>query len=72
MIVLLLIILCITKKGLEDVLFSNKNLFIHCCRVFDGASFKRQIKILSFSQAEMHAKQKGLPKILYYAQYGEK
>jgi len=42
------------------------------CRAFEGTSSEKQIKILSFSQAEIHAKLKGLPNIFYYAQYGEK
>ena len=33
------------------------------CRAFSGASFEKQIKILSFSQVEIHAKLKGLPNI---------
>jgi hypothetical protein len=44
----------------------NKNLFCFeigiCsysfCRAFHGASFIRKIKMLSFSQAEIYAKQK--------------
>ena len=30
------------------------------CRAFDGESFEKKIKVLSFFQAEIHAKQKGL------------
>ncbi len=33
------------------------------CRAFDGASFEKKIKILSFSEAEIYAKQKDFPNI---------
>jgi hypothetical protein len=33
------------------------------CIAFDGASFEKKIRILSFSQAEMHTKQEGFPNI---------
>ena len=33
------------------------------CRAFDGTSFKTKFNILSFSQVEIHAKQKSLPNI---------
>jgi hypothetical protein len=42
------------------------------CRALDSASFEKKVKILSFPQAEIHAKQKGSPNIFYYVQYGDK
>ena len=34
------------------------------CRAFDGTSFKKRIRMLSFSQAEIYAKQKSLQTFL--------
>ena len=62
------------KKGFEILICFPIGIFLYSfCRAFNGASFEKQIKILSFSQVEIHAKLKGLPNsFFYYAQYGEK
>jgi hypothetical protein len=42
------------------------------CIAFDGASFEKKIKILSFSQAEIHAKQKSFPNIFLLRKVGDR
>ena len=47
-------------RGLTEMfgrrfLFCNRDFSYRLCRAFDCASFKRKIKMLSFSQAEMCA-----------------
>jgi len=43
------------EKSSEQV---NRDFSYSLCRAFHGASFKRKIKMLSFSQAKIYAKQK--------------
>jgi hypothetical protein len=55
---------CAQSKNLwKNFLFSNRNLIIQLLHSFWRRIFWKKIKILSFSQVEIHAKQEGFPNI---------
>jgi hypothetical protein len=55
--------LSVTKKSRRSLYFAIDIGSYHFYRAFDGISFEKQIKILTYSQLELYAKQKSLPNI---------
>jgi hypothetical protein len=55
--------LSVTQMFRRSLYFAIDLGSCHFCRAFDGTSFEKQIKILTYSQLELHAKRKSLPNL---------
>jgi len=64
-------ILSMIKMFGRPFLFYNRDLSCSLCKAFDSASFKKKIKVLSLSQAEIYTKQKKPSKRFCHAQHAE-